>query len=167
MEYEKGLIRAIRSFDNAIATDPSYAKYKPVRDYIIAQWILESGWGRSKLAKLGNYGGMKYRQEIANMVNCGFIRYGDWDDQNDWYFVCQHEDYYKLYIAFINRQRYLPLNLSHGFWFAYEIARCGYVGSMKKRGGEYCTKEELPSYYALRLYEIIRGRTFKKLMSII
>ena len=99
---------------------------------IAAQWALESGWGKSKLAMShNNFGGMKYRSELSHL--CDPVVYTDWEGEECLYCaLADPEDYYEVYFAFISRQRYHGIedHLGSPEAFLEHLYARGYVGSM-------------------------------------
>lgn len=165
MIFQDGLIKAGAGLYKLVQTEP-YQKYKPVWKAILAQWVLESGWGRSVLARLYyNFGGMKFRYGIAIGLRAYLVRLFDWNSDGDDYFAIRNpKDYASLYFDFIERPRYHDINLSRDYTFLWCLASRGYVHKMPRRGGGIVDGLELPNYYADRILKIKNGKRFKNLL---
>ncbi|MDB4330286.1 glucosaminidase domain-containing protein [bacterium] len=81
----------------------AYPKLKAVT---LAQWILESGWGKSKLAQEhNNFGGLKWRGDLG-VPGVVKVRYKAWDGYDDYTKLPTVESYIDFYWKFIGRDVY-------------------------------------------------------------
>lgn len=77
----------------------------PLKEIVLAQWILESGRGNSRLAsKFFNFGGLKWRKEMAPYATK--ISYKAWDGKTDYIRFKNAADFVKGYWHFIDRYPY-------------------------------------------------------------
>jgi len=102
-----------------------------LKSIVLAQWILESGWGKSSLAtKHYNFGGLKWRKEMSKYAvpvvykaHDGITRYNKFKSAKDfiegyWHFIDRYPyrgwDAYKdspvKYLKFIVKSGYCPDN---------------------------------------------------------
>lgn len=131
-------------------------------EFTLAQWALESGWGKSGLAQeFNNFGGMKFRPCIEKRFPEGRL-YKDWEGEERLYFYLDDLSYYPmLYFAFIGRSPYKgwTVHRANGRDFIKFIAKCGYCGSMP--GVE---KQDVPEAYAKKIESIVESGTFKEVL---
>jgi len=137
----------------------------PLFEHILAQWALESNWGKSKLAQHHkNFGGVKYRESLVGQGFYTFTEYEDWEGKKDRYFSLEsEEEWVRLYFAFINRSIYNGWKNHQDSGSAYMkfIALKGYCGSMAG-----FSPDEVPNAYASKIEAIIAGDKFKELIEL-
>lgn len=133
----------------------SYRKYKGVSSSLkiatIAQWILESGRGKSDLAKKHyNFGGIKYRDRMKNFANPVEYKASDgWDVYCEFESV---ENFIAGYWHFIDSKIYADWEqyASDGRAYIKYIADQGYAGGNKAYPGKvYALFEEAAQLLAL------------------
>lgn len=82
-------------------------EYPNLKAVTLAMMILESGRGKSDLAKVHkNFAGLKYRKEMKNYAKK--VRYGDGDGDNSW-FYCKFDNHSRFidgFWAFLDRKPY-------------------------------------------------------------
>lgn len=102
-----------------------------LKSIILAQFILESGRGKSKLAKeFSNFGGLKWRDEMREYGSP--ISYEAWDGETDYIEFVSPEAFIKGYWAFIARSPYNGWEEFKDDSHAYIkfINECGYTPPM-------------------------------------
>ena len=114
----KSLVCALRGFN----------QHEELRVIVLAQWILESGWGKSELSKkYFNYGGLKWRDE---MIGHGTpVLYNAHDGETEYVEFISPAAYIRGYWAFIGRHRYVG-------WHKYKNNPEKYLRFIVKAG--YC-----------------------------
>ena len=99
-----------------------------LKSIVLAQWILESGRGNSKLAsKFLNFGGLKWREEMKPYASP--ISYEAWDGRTDYIEFKTVEKFIEGYWHFINRYPYKG-------WRKYKTDPVNYIRFIVKSG--YC-----------------------------
>ena len=93
-------------------TEISVAYYKAEIEYLnlkavtLAQWILESGWGKSELAKKhNNYAGLKWRGDL-DVEGAGSVEYNAHDGQDLYAKLPSLEKFVEYYWKFLDRDVY-------------------------------------------------------------
>jgi hypothetical protein len=100
-----------------------------LRAVTLAQWGLESGWGKSELSrKHGNYAGLKWRPEMKGFATK--VRYEAHDGPDDYCAFSTAEQFIKGYWRFIARTPYLGWETHASDPHAYVsfLKACGYAG---------------------------------------
>lgn len=107
---------------------------------IVAQAILESGWGTSNKAKYNNFFGLKYREGRVD-CNSGYFKDGSSEQladgtyipiTTDWYSFKNMEDGVRGYFQFINIDRYKNLKgVTDPFEYIQLIREDGYATSLQ------------------------------------
>lgn len=138
-------------------------EYKQLFEFTLAQWALESGYGKSKLAQeFNNFGGMKFRKELSKQFPKS-ERYEDWSGETVPYFLLDSfEQYPELYFAFIGRWPYkgFEKHISSGRKFIKFLGKCGYCGAM-----DGVAKKDVPEAYAKRIELIINSPKFREILN--
>lgn len=166
MKFPMNFIQAARALVSEIKNNRT--RYFYCQRHIIAQWVFESGWGRSGLARqFNNFGGMRWRDSIAYDLSADDVLpalYTDWQGVTTKHFLVKRpENYQKIYFRFIERPRYKDVRTDTGEHFLHDLAAAGYVASMRSRGGNLVPPETIPDYYTERICEIVNGKTFADL----
>lgn len=152
-------------------------EFSPVRYAILSQLALESGWGKSGLAKhFNNFAGLKAREDLILPpgVNVGFVDYRDWKEQRTGKTegkkdldlrVFDLEHFPAVYFAFLDRKHYEGKE-------QYLSTERQYIAFLLSR--DYCTDfpgalsvAESKLLYAAKIDEIRHGRTLANLLDII
>ena len=132
----KALATAYRNTDldavfKKVKADVRPEDYAELKEATLAQWILESGWASSKLAREAlNFGGLKYRKELKPYAT--EYEYTDWQGETDPY--CKFssiENFILGYWAFIQRDVYRGWTEHTGSAADYidYLLKCGYTSS--------------------------------------
>jgi N-acetylmuramoyl-L-alanine amidase len=135
-ELLQNLAKTYRNTDLAAVFKKVKADVRPedfaeLKEVTLAQWILESGWAGSKLAREAlNFGGLKYRKELK--AYCTPYEYTDWQGETDPY--CKFdsvENFILGYWAFIQRDVYRGWTEHTGSAdeFIGYLLECGYTVS--------------------------------------
>lgn len=108
-------------------------EFPELKSIALAQWILESNRGTTKLASdYFNFGGVKYREELVSKVPGATKVWYTAHDGPDWYFHLKSpEQYVDLYWAFIERAPYKGWREAAAKGpeaYIRFIAQCGYMG---------------------------------------
>lgn len=139
---------------------------KHLKEIILAQWCLESGWGKSKLAiNHNNFGGMKFRKEIAGDYYKPVV-YQDWEGEEELYFSLPRPlDYQDLYFKFLSRSLYKFVDYTSEESFIVTMVAAGYCTSMIDDSGKKLTQGILLqlAYYE-RLKKIKESSSFAELI---
>lgn len=102
-----------------------------IKQATLAQWVLESGWASSKLAKeANNYAGLKYRSELKHL--CTKYGYVDWAGEKDNYCKFANLNAFIVgYWTFLMRDVYRGWNERTGSAseFIDYLLDCGYTSS--------------------------------------
>jgi len=107
----------------ALRASKQNPKLKPI---VLAQWILESGRGNSKLAsKFLNFGGLKWREEMKAYGSP--ISYEAWDGRTSYIQFKSVEDFITGYWHFIDRYPYRG-------WDNYKEDPAGYIKFINHAG---------------------------------
>jgi N-acetylmuramoyl-L-alanine amidase len=130
-EFVEAIAKAVQK----IAPEFNILVYSPV----IAQAILESGWGTSNKAKYNNFFGLKYREGRVTCHNGTFVD-GSQEQNPDgsyvpitdqWYSFATLEDGVRGYFQFINTSRYSNLkNVTDWEKYIELIREDGYATSL-------------------------------------
>lgn len=148
-----------------------------VKIAICAQWALESGWGKSKLARdYNNYGGLKWREEIGdkfpNLVR--EIEYLDWEEikkgqksstvGNTEIYIINIKDFPKVYLGFLERDIYSGIDfyLSDAETYLRFLVSRGYVASM-----DGISPDKIEEYYVSKIFDIMSRSYFKSMCNAI
>ncbi|MHA1676172.1 MAG: glucosaminidase domain-containing protein [Candidatus Njordarchaeales archaeon] len=143
-----------------------------VKIVVAGQWALESGWGKSLLAtSFNNYGGLKYRSDIANYAKelIDAVDYKDWLERmantkfkyrDDEIFVKNIIDFPLVYFAFLERDRYKGIedNLHNAGDYLSFLVEKGYVADMPG-----IKKENILEAYLEKIFNICQRPYFRKL----
>lgn len=132
----KSLATAYRDIDLAavfkkVKADVRPEDYSELKEATLAQWILESGWASSKLAREAlNFGGLKFRKELKPYAT--EYQYTDWQGETTMY--CKFdtlEAFITGYWAFIQRDVYRGWTEHTGSAadFIDYLLDCGYTNS--------------------------------------
>ena len=131
-ELLKQLATAYRDTDLADVFKKVKADVRPedhaeLKEATLAQWILESGWASSKLAREAlNFGGLKFRKELKPYAT--EYSYTDWQGETDPYCKFESVEQFILgYWAFIQRDVY------HG-WTEHTGSAADYIDYLLKCG---------------------------------
>ncbi len=134
-EKQKQFADKIAECVKKIAPEFGICVFSPV----IAQAILESGWGTSNKAKYNNFFGLKYREGRVN-CNSGYFKDGSSEQladgtyipiTTDWYSFANMEDGVRGYFQFINIDRYKNLKgITDPFEYIQLIREDGYATSL-------------------------------------
>ncbi|MFZ4596539.1 MAG: glucosaminidase domain-containing protein, partial [Verrucomicrobiaceae bacterium] len=135
-ELLKALAAAYRETDltevfKTVKADVRPEDHAELKEATLAQWILESGWAGSKLAREAlNFGGLKYRKELKPYA--AEYQYTDWQGETDPY--CKFnsiENFILGYWAFIQRDVYHGWTEHTGSAADYidYLLKCGYTSS--------------------------------------
>jgi len=117
-----------KNFEELICALKNSRHNEKLKTIVLAQWILESGRGSSKLAKkFNNYGGLKWRPE---MLGYGVpTSYNAHDGRTNYVSFESPKAYIEGYWAFIARHPYTG-------WEKYKNDPIGYINFIVKAG--YC-----------------------------
>ena len=101
--------RYSKQFSELVCALKASAQNVELKSIVLAQWILESGRGTSRLAsKFYNFGGLKWREEMRPYASP--ISYEAWDGRTDYIEFSSPEKFIQGYWHFINRYPYKGWN---------------------------------------------------------
>jgi len=106
----------------------SFIDHPKLKNITMAQWILESGWGRSELAKEHfNFGGLKWRGSLG-IQGVNKISYMAHDGRTDYAKCDSIETYIQYYWKFLGRSVYVGWELyrNNPVEFMKYISKAGY-----------------------------------------
>ena len=125
-------------------------EYVHLETTILAQWMLESNYGKSELSsRYFNYSGLKYRHEVQGYMK---IIYTDSVGEVDQYFALPTPTgFCKLYFSFLERKRYHGIGATLGSKFAF-------LSHLQSRG--FSTDKD----YIKKIERVMRSTKFKELV---
>ena len=131
-ELLKSLATAYRDMDmvevfRKLKADVRAEDIAELKETTLAQWILESGWAGSKLAREAlNFAGLKWRNEMTGYATK--YEYTDWQGETDPY--CKFESVEQFIVGY---WRFLQRDVYHG-WTEHTGSSEDFVGYLLQQG---------------------------------
>jgi len=160
-------LEAVRALYVETNLSQKWSRYRNSWKQIAAQWVLESGYGGSKLAMIANnFAGLKWRKEL-DPAGIFKFKYSDWAGENDTYFLCSSPaDFADLYFRFIERPVYDGISIEPGE-IIFDLAYRGFVGRLSGyEAPDFQDKRyHIAREYRRRVEEILKSKKFNDFLT--